>query len=240
MKYKILYVILALFLIGMSLIGCTNNDEIKSLKSELKLKEEQVEALDTTMKANEEKILMLEKKVAEYETKLNTQSNSVLNQALIVINVLKNKDMNSLANYIHPEKGVRITPYSYIEPQTNLIFTAQEIIGLLDNTQVYTWGEYDGSGDPIDATFNDYYGKFIYDVDFANADIIGNNTIVGTSGNMVNNLAQVYPTESFVEFHFSGFDAQYAGMDWKSLRLVFEDVNGVWYLVGIIHDQWTI
>jgi (p)ppGpp synthase/HD superfamily hydrolase len=29
-------------------------------------------------------------------------------------------------------------------------------------------------------------------------------------------------------------------MDWRSLRLVFEKKNDIWYLVGIIHDQWTI
>jgi hypothetical protein len=29
-------------------------------------------------------------------------------------------------------------------------------------------------------------------------------------------------------------------MDWQSLRLVFEETAGNWYLVGIVHDQWTI
>jgi hypothetical protein len=38
----------------------------------------------------------------------------------------------------------------------------------------------------------------------------------------------------------SGFDPEYEGMDWRSLRLVFEKKNDIWYLVGIIHDQWTI
>ncbi|PKM52545.1 MAG: hypothetical protein CVV02_01175 [Firmicutes bacterium HGW-Firmicutes-7] len=232
--------LLVLALATTTLSGCTNKDEIQSLKSQIKLKEDQVEALDKVVKSNDEKVKELEKQVEEYKVKLNTEANIVLNQAFVVINVLKEKDMNSLASYIHPEKGVRITPYSYIEPQTNLVFTAQDMIGLLQNTQIYIWGEYDGTGDPIEATFSDYYDQFIYDVDFANADTIGNNTIVSTSGNMVNNLTQVYPTESFVEFHFAGFDAQYAGMDWKSLRLVFEDVSGTWYLVGIIHDQWTI
>ena len=30
------------------------------------------------------------------------------------------------------------------------------------------------------------------------------------------------------------------GMDWKSLRLVFQEKDNIWYLVGIIHDGWTI
>jgi hypothetical protein len=29
-------------------------------------------------------------------------------------------------------------------------------------------------------------------------------------------------------------------MDWESLRLVFQEEGGVWYLVGVIHDEWTI
>jgi len=43
-----------------------------------------------------------------------------------------------------------------------------------------------------------------------------------------------------VEYHFPGIDPQYGGLDWRSLRLVFQQSGGEWYLVGIIHDQWTI
>lgn len=239
MKAKCVLLLVLITLMS-TLIGCTNKDETKSLKAEIKIKEEQIDSLNTLIKTNEETITSLKERVSELEVKTNAETNSVLNQAMIVINLLKNKDMVHLSEYIHPDKGVRFTPYAYIELQTNLVFQADEIATLMENTQLFTWGEYDGSGEPIDATFNDYYDKFVYDVDFADPDLIGNNTIVSTSGNTVNNISQAYPTESFVEFHFSGFDAQYAGMDWKSLRLVFEEVDGTWYLVGIIHDQWTI
>jgi hypothetical protein len=88
-------------------------------------------------------------------------------------------------------------------------------------------------------TFADYYGEFVYDVDFENSHIIGNNTVI-KSGNTINNILEAYPAGAFVEFHYKGFEPQYEGMDWKSLRLVFEQNGGVWYLVGITHDQWTI
>jgi hypothetical protein len=29
-------------------------------------------------------------------------------------------------------------------------------------------------------------------------------------------------------------------MDWRSLRLFLEQKDGTWYLVGIVHGQWTI
>lgn len=239
MNRKFIALMLIFLCISLSLYGCTNKDENKSLKGKLELKEEQVTALNQIIEQNEEKISNLENEISQLQNKLNSQSNSVLNQALIVVNLLKNKDMITLSDYIHPEKGVRFTPYSYIEIQSNLVFKAEEIKNLMQSTQVYSWGVYDGSGEPIDLTFSDYFDKFIYDVNFAEPDIIGNNTVIKV-GNMVNNITQAYPNEKFVEFHFSGFDAKYAGMDWKSIRLVFEKVNETWYLVGIIHDQWTI
>jgi len=29
-------------------------------------------------------------------------------------------------------------------------------------------------------------------------------------------------------------------MDWRSLKLVFKEKDGNWYLVGVVHDEWTI
>jgi hypothetical protein len=50
----------------------------------------------------------------------------------------------------------------------------------------------------------------------------------------------VYRGDSYSEFYFPGFDPKYDGMDWRALRLVFKKENEKLYLVGIIHDQWTI
>jgi hypothetical protein len=59
-------------------------------------------------------------------------------------------------------------------------------------------------------------------------------------GNSIDNSQEYYPGARIVEYYFPGFDPQYAGMDWRSIRLVFMEENNIWYLVGIIHDQWTI
>lgn len=159
--------------------------------------------------------------------------------AMNVLDSIKTKDMNELSTYVHPTDGVRFTPYEYVDMQNDKVFTASEVLGLNSDTHIYTWGVYDGIGDPIDLDFNGYYDEFIYDVDFINPHLIGNNVPIGV-GNMINNLSEEYPNAEFIEFHFTGFDPQYEGMDWKTLRLVFEDVEGVWYLVGVIHGQWTI
>lgn len=156
-----------------------------------------------------------------------------------VINVIKDKDMERLSEFVHPEDGVRFSPYGYVDVENDLVFAASDVRKLLSDSTLYAWGSYDGTGDPIELTFEDYYKKFIYDVDFANAEQIGYNEILG-HGNTLENSAEVYKDSTIVEYHFPGFDPQYEGLDWRSLRIVFEKVNDTWYLVGIIHDEWTI
>lgn len=165
--------------------------------------------------------------------------NDINKIAAEVINVLKDKDTDKLSERVHPEKGVRFSPYGYVDVENDLVFVASEIRGLLSNSTIYSWGSYDGTGDPIELKFEDYYKIFIYDVDFANAEKIGYNEILG-HGNTLENSAEVYKDSIVVEYHFPGLDPQYEGMDWRSLRIVFEKHNDTWYLVGIIHDQWTI
>jgi len=163
----------------------------------------------------------------------------IADQAKEVISAIKSKDMSKLSTFIHLEKGVRFSPYSHINLDSDPVFTAIQIKNIFKDPTKDTWGIYDGSGLPIELTFEDYYKKFIYDQDFANAKEIAYNQIIGR-GNMINNNFEVYPESIIVEYHFSGFDPQYEGMDWESLRLVFEEKDNFWYLVGIIHDQWTI
>lgn len=155
-----------------------------------------------------------------------------------VIKALQTNDLTTLAQYVHPTRGVRFTPYSYIS-DTDLVFSQSVIPTLSTDATVYQWGMFDGSGLPIDLTYNDYYAKFIYSADFANPEQVAYNTFIG-SGNSINNLEEFYPGAEFIEYHFSGFDEQYEGMDWQSLRLVFSHEGGRYYLIGIVHAQWTI
>lgn len=104
---------------------------------------------------------------------------------------------------------------------------------------MYHWGAFDGSGEPIEMIFADYYKRFVYDHDYAQAEKTAVNQRLG-QGNTLDNSREVYPGATIVEYHFSGFDPQYEGMDWRSLRIVLEEYDGQWYVVGIIHDEWTI
>ncbi len=166
-------------------------------------------------------------------------ANSLLTEAMTVVQLLKIQDMATLSNHVHPTLGVRFSPYAYVDTTLDVIFTATQISTTMTAATIHNWGAYDGSGDPISMTFANYFNEFVYDEDYANPQLIGNNTVIG-NGNTPNNIATAYPTAGFVDFHFNGFDPQFDGMDWSSLRLVFEQVSGTWYLVGVIHGLWTI
>lgn len=231
MKVKVMHIILIILAFTIIAVGCTVDN--KNLDEELRKKDKEISILKDEKKALEDKISSLESKV-EFE-----DSNSLLVKVIEVIELIKDKDMKKLSSYVHPEKGIRFTPYPYIDVQKDQVFNSQAVTELLQDTKVYLWGNYDGSGEPIELNFNDYYSKFIYDVDFANPHIIGNNVAIGT-GNTIDNVVEAYPNGYFVELYFKGFEPQYEGMDWRNLKLVFEEYNGTWYLVGIIHGQWTI
>lgn len=155
-----------------------------------------------------------------------------------VILALKDKDLTKLAALIHPEKGVLFSPFAHIDQETALVFQQDELPDLTDAT-VRTWGIYDGSGEPIELTFAQYYDKFVYDKPFIEAESVGKDEIIG-QGTTVVNLKEVFPNSYIVDYHFSGFDDQYEGMDWESLILVLEQHEGAWYVSAIVHSQWTI
>jgi hypothetical protein len=156
-----------------------------------------------------------------------------------VVGFLKAKDVDRLAGVIHPEKGVRFSPYRHVDTAKDLVFGPQALKDAWNNKRLYQWGSYDGSGEPINLGVQDYFARFVYDVDFSAAPQIGWGQSIG-QGNTVDNWKEVYPNGIMVEFHYPQIDPKFEGKDWRSLRLVFEKKGSDWLLVGIIHAQWTI
>ncbi|HOM02997.1 MAG TPA: GerMN domain-containing protein [Acetivibrio sp.] len=177
---------------------------------------------------------IIEKSESEIKAEVEARSQEA-------VKAIKEKDMEKLAQMVHPEKGVLFSPYSHVELHKHKVFTAEQLKDLLKSEEVYTWGEYDGSGDPIELTFAQYYERFIYDHDFANVDKVAYNEIQ-RYGNTIVNILDVYPEGKFIEYYFPGTEPPepYDSLDWACLRLAFEEYNGQWYLVCIAHGQWTI
>ncbi|MBC7936870.1 MAG: hypothetical protein H7Y86_16100 [Rhizobacter sp.] len=151
---------------------------------------------------------------------------------------LKSKQYDSLVTYFSPTDSVHFSPYGFIGSGGQTL-SAHDFATLLINNKIVNWGEFDGSGDPIHLTLKQYIEKFVYNADFLNADRSAIDSFIGT-GNSVNTLKKVYPNSRFIEYYFPGFDKKYGGMDWTSLRLVFKEQNERYYVIALVHDQWTI
>lgn len=163
-----------------------------------------------------------------------------LEAATTVMRILKNGDMSNLAAWAHPDKGVRFSPYAYVDQEKDLVFSRDELKDLMVDPTIYEWRTFPGSGELIELTYADYHKKFVYDADFLKDAKVSLNEAQGES-TTANNLNEVYPiaTHDFVEYHIDGIDPSFEGMDWRSLRFVFEKIENDRILVGIIHDQWT-
>lgn len=155
-----------------------------------------------------------------------------------VINALSKKDAKALSEFVHPVKGLRFTPYTNVSTEKDVVMNKEQIADFFKDKKEYTWGIYDGKGDKILLTPNKYYDEFVYSKDFINAEKIGYNEVL-SSGNITENQFEVYKDAIVTEYYFSGFNPDYGGADWQSLRLVFEEYENDWKLVGIIHNQWT-
>ena len=158
-----------------------------------------------------------------------------------VLFVLADKDLQALAGYVHPERGLTFSPYSTVE-EDHITLSCAELVpptGEIPTQPVLTWGLYDGSGEPIELTFDAYWDRFVWCGDFTQADEIGLDRIC-RNGNAIENVTQAYPDCQFVDYTLDSYLGYGDGIDWASLKLVFQHIDDRWYLVAIVHGEWTI
>lgn len=227
----------ALFIITLLCMACTpgeinetTNDQNQDKTTDEETNENSNDSYDTTTedtKSNEEKQNKFPVEISAYEV------------AEFIVQALHDQDIESIALLVHPTKGVRFSPYSYVNSEEDIVFMPNELLNAWNSTTVYIWGIFDGKGNPIEKTFIEYYDRFIYDEPYLYADEVVKNERLGP-GSSLDNSSDIYPGATIIEYHFPGIDPDFAGMDWRSLRIVLEEEQGYWHLVGIIHDEWTI
>ena len=174
------------------------------------------------------------------QSSFNSSDNfPLLNAACSVVRALRQEDYSTVASFVHPDKGVSFTPYSTVNPETDLSFSREQIMGLSQDSAVYTWGTVDGRGSPIEMTMEEYFARYVFNADYSQAPRIGVDQIV-MHGNALENLVDSYPQGRFVDFCFPQLSHTGEGLDWCSLKLVFEPGDSSWFLVGVVHGEWTI
>lgn len=255
-KFRLIFALALVSLIAVMAVACTrdnglpeNNQENDSLiekpieddKSLLDDAEPEEQETPVTIETNDANGLndTLDKEHEDNKSSETDVKEIIEATSEQVIGAISNKDAAAISKFVHPDKGIRFTPYTFVSLENDLVFTKEEVNDFFNDTDEYLWGYYDGIGDEIKLTPGEYYESFIYSEDFKNAPEIGYNEVL-SFGNTLENQFEVYESPIVVEYYFPGFDEQYEGMDWRSLRLVFEEYKDSWKLVGIIHNQWTI
>ena len=171
------------------------------------------------------------------ETESNSKEETLKTLNSEMLSALKSNEIEKLSKFIHPEKGIRFSMYGYVQPKTDKHFTKEEFIKYAPTNIKFTWGEKDGTGDQLVLSIKDYLNQWVFKRDFTSAEYYQNSFKGG--GNSINNLKEIYPKTDFTENYIPGSE-KYGGMDWNSLRFVFEELYGTYYLVAVINDEWTV
>jgi hypothetical protein len=172
------------------------------------------------------------------QARSDSDSATLKSLSIEILSCLKNGDYKCLAAYVHPTLGVRFSPYAAIDTSTDKVFTKSQIEAFASSKKKINWGAYSAGEEEIVMTPAEYAKDFIYDVDFLNATEVSFNK-TKTRGTMMNNVDEIYTSHKYFDFFVPGTDPKFEGMDWRALRLVYKQDSGKYYLVGIIHDEWT-
>ncbi|MUV36683.1 hypothetical protein JNUCC1_00487 [Lentibacillus sp. JNUCC-1] len=156
-----------------------------------------------------------------------------------ILQAIKQRDMKSIAEMAHPDKGVLFSPYVYVE-ENAVNVSKDELSDLMQEPDQRLWGHYDGSGKPIELTPKAYFDEFLDVSKYLNDP---DEVLIDDPqhrGNTVNNVKETFPDSKIIEYYDGGSE-EYAGIDWSSIILVYEkDDSGKWKLVAVVRDMWTI
>ena len=153
-----------------------------------------------------------------------------------VLASLKSKNYTRFSEFIHPEKGVLFSMYSYIDPKNGKHFSKADFEKYISTNIKFTWGEQDGTGNPLILPISKYLEEWAFSKDFTTGQYFQDE--FKGSGNSINNIQKKYPNLHFTENYIAGTE-EYGDMNWGSLIFVFEDFNGTYYLVAVINNSWT-
>ena len=172
-----------------------------------------------------------------------TSEAELVNTSKEVLKLIKSADFGHLSEYVHESKGLQFSPYDdvYENGPDTTKFLKQKVKNFMTIEKHYNWGVYDGSGLDIKLTPKEYYKNFIYDIDFEKmADIvfIGDSKSKTPKGMNIDlgYIFKIYPNSAVAHYYYKGSPAN-GFCDLKKLTLVFEKIEGKWFLTGIIHGE---
>ncbi|MCU7694530.1 hypothetical protein ACFSPU_07695 [Haoranjiania flava] len=167
------------------------------------------------------------------------RENSIISFSNAVLETLEQKNFDKLASYVDPVLGVVFAPYSFIENSRQNHFTKDDVVKFGKSNTRRIWGYADGSGEPINLSFKEYIDEYVYDADFLMLTSVEANKSLFRKSNGVDNSLQKFPGKTFVDYYKKP-KAGESEFDWKNLRLIFNEREGHYYLIAVVHNEWQI
>lgn len=134
---------------------------------------------------------------------------------------------------------VYFSPYAYVDTTKIVALNQSEFNQLFESEKKNFWGNFDGTGEEIKMPLKKYFDRFVTDFDLtAERNQLLKDTIP-TRGNELNNVKEIFPNSTVIEIHKPATEES-MGMDWRSLMLVIEKIEGSWKLKALVHNEWTI
>jgi len=214
--------------LSMMIFACNNSDEITGESIQNNSENKKEESIDTLISNNEK----IEENLSDSALLLATSEK--------IIHEFKKEafSFNNINEFISSE-GLQFSPYGYHNTE-NVILPKDSLGYYWSSNEKINWGSFDGSGEEINLTLKEYFEKFIWDMDFSQADTVLYESTKGL-GNTIDNLQDYMPNAKYVEYYIDGKNPDYGGMDWGLLRLIYaKDNDGEYKLVAISHGQWTV
>ena len=201
-------------------------------------------------------IQQLNKKIQqmENEKKQEIESNNLriklLNDTEIIYRALEQLDFETIATMVHPQLGVTFALYAdYGNPFAiggenggpYISFSREQL--LENNDQIYMFGTHHASEEIIyEMSLNEYIQDILiyHYKELLPIREISYNEQLYYSGGIINTIHQFYPEAKFVEYYrYESDEPINDPISTQSLRFVYQDYEGEWYLTAIVRDVYS-
>jgi len=203
-----------------SLLSCQTPSENESSEKQL---EEKQEVKD---EENEEESVQKEEEVEM----------TAIEFAQYVAKNLNQKAFEKWNDYT--AEKVYFSPYAYVDTTKIVSLTKPEFNKLFEYEEKIVWGNFDGTGEDIKLSIQEYFERFVNDFDLTSESNQLLKDTIPSRGNELNNVKEIFPNATIIEIHKPATEES-MGMDWRSLMLVIEKVEGSWKLKALVHNEWT-
>lgn len=151
-----------------------------------------------------------------------------------------------------PDGEIVVSADGYFEDEDQVLPVADLAAAGSSSDSARTWGSDPGTGEPITATIDEFFGGIGDDPSLNATEAVAIDKRI-QSGNTVDNADEFFPGGVVVELHHLGDEAD-SYLSWRTTRMVLKKVAeadeagagppGVtpeqdWQLVGLAFDSWT-